>query len=124
MAATRFYKWPILTTQTHTICRGALRFATQISPLLNLIMVSLHLYCSQVSDPLLNFGLCSSMFRRKFFSCFFFLVSAFLDRKLPDLWLKQATFWEKKSMKKKQHKPLKKCNITGTKKVITLIKTV
>ena len=35
LAATSFYKWLILTTQTHTICRGALRFATQISPLLN-----------------------------------------------------------------------------------------
>ena len=31
-------QWPILTTQTHTIRRGALRFATQISPQLNLII--------------------------------------------------------------------------------------
>ena len=30
-----FYKWPILTTQTHTIHRGSFRFATQISPLLD-----------------------------------------------------------------------------------------
>ena len=35
LAASRFYKWPTLTTQTQAIRRGALRFATQISPLLN-----------------------------------------------------------------------------------------
>ena len=29
----------LLTTQSHTICRRALRFATQISPLLNLLTV-------------------------------------------------------------------------------------
>ena len=42
-----FYKWPILTTQTHTIRRGALRFATQISPLLNYI--DLWMTCTIVS---------------------------------------------------------------------------
>ena len=36
LATSRFYKWPILTTQTRTIHKGALRFATQTSPLLNL----------------------------------------------------------------------------------------
>ena len=38
LAATCFYKWPILSlkpVQTRTILRGALKFATQISPLLN-----------------------------------------------------------------------------------------
>ena len=39
MEASHFYKWSILTTQTHTICRGALKFATQISPLLNLFSI-------------------------------------------------------------------------------------
>ena len=35
----------LLTTQTHTICRGALRFATQISPLLNSDLRVLLFHC-------------------------------------------------------------------------------